>query len=236
VDAGLRFESLAQAGAASVFTPDLRGHGERPQRRGDVDYVDQLEDDLADLVSHVRERCPRARCIVGGHSSDGGLAVRFAGSRHRDLADGLLLLAPFLGHDAPTTRPGSGGWARPRIPRIVALSALDGLGIRSFQGTTVITFAMPEEVRDGTETLAYSDRLNAGLAPRSYRRDLADLRVPLLALVGADDEAFYTERFEPALAPFSQAEVAVIGGAGHLDLPGHPDATRSIVRWLARFA
>ena len=35
---------------AHVVVPDLRGHGAIPGRRGDVDYIGQLEDDLADLI------------------------------------------------------------------------------------------------------------------------------------------------------------------------------------------
>jgi non-heme chloroperoxidase len=43
--------AIADAGVANVYTPDLRGHGAAPLRRGDIDYVDQLEDDLVDLMA-----------------------------------------------------------------------------------------------------------------------------------------------------------------------------------------
>jgi len=104
-------ERLAGVGAAHVYTPDLRGHGVDPERRGDIDYVDQLEDDLVDLVGWVRERHAGGRIFVGGHSSGGGLALRFAGGGGE--ASGLVLLAPYLAHDAPTLRAGNsaGGWA-----------------------------------------------------------------------------------------------------------------------------
>ena len=73
-------EFISSEGLAQVYTPDLRGHGLTPERRGDVDYIDQLEDDLADFLAMVREDNPDAFFIVGGHSSGGGLAIRFAGS------------------------------------------------------------------------------------------------------------------------------------------------------------
>jgi len=226
--------SLAKRGAARVYTPDLRGHGSAPERRGDIDYVDQLEDDLADLAMHVGQRHPGTRVVIGGHSSGGGLALRFAGSPHGELADGYVLLAPFLGHDAPTTRPASGGWARPRVPVIVALSILNGFGITALNGSTAITFDMPEAVRDGTETLAYSFRLNTGYAPRDHAKDLAAVRVPLLGLIGADDEAFYPDKLGPTLtAHAAHAQIAVLTGVGHLDLPAAPETAERIASWLA---
>ena len=223
---------LAAAGAVRVYTPDLRGHGVAPARRGDIDYVDQLEDDLADLAAHARQRHPGTRLVIGGHSSGGGLAVRFAGSRHAEQADGFVLLAPYLGHDAPTARPDA-GWARPRVPLIVALAILNGAGITAANRLTAITFAMPEAVRDGSETFAYSYRLTTGFAPRDYRVDLAGLRVPLLALIGAEDEAFLPDRLAPALDFVDSARVEVIPGVAHLDLPAAPETAARIAGWLA---
>ncbi len=65
-------EFISSEGLAKVYTPNLRGHGQAPKRRGDVDYVGQLEDDLADLISMIREDNPHAMLIVGGHSSGAG--------------------------------------------------------------------------------------------------------------------------------------------------------------------
>ncbi|MFT7596992.1 MAG: hypothetical protein ACI8R4_004335, partial [Paracoccaceae bacterium] len=50
---GRQFKGLASAlqGHARVLVPSLRGHGRSPGRRGDVDYIGQLEDDLKDLIA-----------------------------------------------------------------------------------------------------------------------------------------------------------------------------------------
>ena len=40
---------LSSKGAAKVVLPNLRGHYMSGRRRGDVDYIGQLEDDLVDL-------------------------------------------------------------------------------------------------------------------------------------------------------------------------------------------
>lgn len=228
---------IAVSRAARVYTPDLRGHGASPVRRGDIDYIEQFEDDLADLVAEVRLRHPDTRIVVGGHSSGGGLALRFAGGAYRDLASGLVMLAPFLAHDAPTTRPDAGGWARPRLAVIIGLSILNGFGIRGLNGMTAITFAMPPELRDGTETLRYSFRLNTGFAPRDYASDLASAKGPILALIGAEDEAFVAEELEPSVRAHASGDtvVEVLPGVGHLDLPSAPATSAVTSRWLRGF-
>jgi alpha-beta hydrolase superfamily lysophospholipase len=225
-------EGLADGGAA-VYTPDLRGHGADPERRGDVDSIDQLEDDLADLVAWVRERHPGGALRIAGHSSGGGLALRFAGGAYGRRADGYALLAPFLAHDAPTMRGGSaGGWARARVGRIVLLSILNGFGVHAFDDSVVITFRMPEAVRDGTETLAYTHRLNVGYAPRSWAADLAAAPAPLLVLVGSLDEAFAADRFEAAIRGHApEAKVHLVEGATHLGLVGDPRTAEHLIAW-----
>jgi len=70
-------EALNEQLGYEVLIPDLRGHGPDPIRRGDLDYIGQFEDDLADLIETYRGK-ERPAYLVG-HSSGGGLAIRFAG-------------------------------------------------------------------------------------------------------------------------------------------------------------
>lgn len=224
---------IAASGTAQVYTPDLRGHGSSPARRGDIDYVDQFEDDLADLITHIRESNPGARIFVGGHSSGGGLALRLAGSRHGSECAGFVLLSPFLRHDAPTTRSNAGGWAKPKILRIVALAILNAMGVSRFDDTVVIEFSMPEEVRDGTETLAYTHRLNTGLAPRHYESDLETIKTPLLVLVGGDDEAFIAEKFPETVSRHApDAVVEIVADASHMGIVVGEASVEILIRWL----
>jgi len=108
-------EFISSDGLAQVYTPDLRGHGHKPERRGDIDYIDQLEDDLSDFVAMVRRDNPGSVLVMSGHSSGGGLAIRFGGSKYGQKADAYMLLSPWLKYDAPTIRPNGGG-GRCRIP------------------------------------------------------------------------------------------------------------------------
>lgn len=231
-------EALSENGAAHILAPDLRGHGFAPEQRGDVNYIGQLEDDVADLIIIAKERFPQASIIVGGHSSGGGLVIRFAGGAHGDLADGYLLLAPFLKHNAPTTRPNSGGWARPLTRRLIGLSMLNNIGIRWFNGLTVIQFNMPQSVLDGplegSATTAYSYRLNASFAPRpKYGRDLAAMQQPFLLIAGLEDESFITEQYEPTLSAHTDAgEYVLLPDTGHIDLLTTPQLASIVTDWL----
>ena len=89
--------------------------------RGDIGYVGQLEDDLADFVAVVRKTNPSVPLTLIGHSAGGGFALRVAASPIQNLFGRTVLLAPYLGYKAPTNRPNSGGWANADIPRFIGL-------------------------------------------------------------------------------------------------------------------
>ena len=226
---------ISSSGVARVWTPDVRGHGSSPERRGDIDYIDQLEDDVADLSSLIRSMNPRGALVIGGHSSGGGLAIRLAGGSYGGIADGYLLLAPFLQYDAPTVRPDAGGWAMPKTSRIVGLNVLNALGILRFNDVTALEFNLPPVNRTGNETLSYSYRLMTGFNPRNYVSDLQALEKPTLVLVGTDDESMYAEEFSVVFDAFApHAHVELVPGATHLGLTVDAGVASLIVEWLER--
>lgn len=234
---GGQFSGLARrlSGKATALVPDLRGHGASPERRGDVDYIGQMEDDLADLI--LASRKPDQKVVLLGHSSGGGLVIRFAGGTHRSLIDGAVLLAPFVHHAAPTTRKNSGGWAHPLLRRIIGLSMLNTFRIHALDHLTAIQFAMPQVVLDGplghTATTQYSWRLNVGFAPRSnYKADIAKLPRFLL-VAGAEDEAFVAGEYEPLFsAQNPDGQYRLVPGAGHLDIVDAQPTVEAITSFL----
>lgn len=227
--------AIAENGAADVVLPDLRGHGAKPEQRGDIGYVGQFEDDLADLIEIVRK--PGQKLVIGGHSSGGGLAIRFAGGAYGDEADAAVLLAPYLHYKAPTVRPNSGGWALPLTRRIIGLAMLNNVGIRVLNGLPAIQFAFPQSVLDGpvghTATAAYSFRLNTSYAPRDdYKADIAALP-PFLLVAGREDEAFFADRYEPVMSEANPAgRYAILDGLSHLGVMDAPQTAETIRRFL----
>lgn len=234
---GMQFGGLARALSplAEVLVPDLRGHGALPGRRGDVDYIGQFEDDLADLIQAYRK--PGQKVVLLGHSSGGGLVVRMAGGAHGALLDGAVLLAPFLKYNAPTTRPNSGGWAHVLTRRMIGLSMLNMVRLRMLNHLTVIQFAMPQTVLDGplghTATGAYSFRLNTSFAPRNdYLADVAALPSFLL-IAGDQDEAFVAHGYAPLMQDVTNTgEYVVVPGVSHLDIVNDPNALDLIQDFL----
>lgn len=218
---------------ASVYTPDLRGHGRNPFKRGDISYINQLEDDLADFIEHIKKKDPDIKIIIGGHSSGGGLALRFAGSDYGSVADAYLLLSPFLKYNAPTIRRNSGGWASPHMARIIGLSMLNNLGITLLNKLNVIDFNMPLSYRDGTETLSYSFRLNTGFAPRNYKKDLVKIKQKLFVAVGSADESFIADAFKPEIIKYKKdATITVLEGMTHMGIVMGEEIRPVIKAWI----
>jgi alpha-beta hydrolase superfamily lysophospholipase len=171
---GGTIHALSRALAArgvETFAVDMRGHG-ASGTRGDIVYVGQLEDDLADFVAVLRKTVPSAPLILIGHSAGGAFALRVAGSPIQNLFARTVMLAPYLGHDAPSTRPSSGGWASADIPRILGLMALREFGVTCFEGLPVLALSVPPN-SENTLVATYSDRLMRNFAVHDdFRRDL----------------------------------------------------------------
>jgi alpha-beta hydrolase superfamily lysophospholipase len=228
---------LSRSGAAKVVTPNLRGHYLSGRRRGDVDYIGQLEDDLRDLISALRSDGHGGPVTLGGHSSGGGLVIRFAGGAHADLVTGHLLLAPVI-PTSPAIRGGdAGGWSVLHTRRLFGLLALNALGIHGFDGLPIIAFNKPAQSWDGTETLSYSYRLNVSYHPRyDYAADIrAMVGKPLLLLVGADDEAVDGEALRTLFSADANGEawaVEVLPGVDHFGVFAAESSLARIGDWL----
>jgi len=226
--------ALSDAGVAKVYLPNMRGHHLSGQRRGDVDYIGQLEDDLADLVAYIRGRGQRGSLVLGGHSSGGGLAIRVAGGKYGDMAAAYLLLSPVIPL-APTTRGGdAGGWAHLHRSRLFGLLMLNAVGITGLNGLPIIQFNKPEAFRDGTETLGYSYRLNVSFHPRyDYAADIKAVGDRFLLLAGDDDQANDPVAYED-IFPQTGAEPRVIRlpGIDHLGIFSAPSALSAVQNWF----
>jgi alpha-beta hydrolase superfamily lysophospholipase len=218
--------SALAARGVQTYAVDIRGHGASGSR-GDIAYLGQLEDDLADLVGEIRKRHPNAPLTLIGHSSGAGFALRVAGSPIQKLFDRTVLLAPYLGYDAPSSRPNSGGWAYADVPRFIALSLLRGLGMPFAEQLPVIAFAVPPNSADRL-TATYSYRLlrNFGASP-DYRRDLAAATLPVTIFAGAVDELIRADRLRDAVG--DRATVRIIDGVNHMGIVSDPRAVSVIV-------
>jgi len=220
--------ALAKAGVAAVAV-DTRGHGASGSR-GDIGYIGQLEDDLADLVAHLRADFPATRLTLVGHSSGGGFVLRVAASPLGARFDRFVLLAPYLGYRAPTNRPaeGPGLWAAPDIPRIVALTLLARFGVDWAQSLPAIAFANRPEAAMATVS-RYSFRLLIDYGPPEDWRAAfqgAASRIDLIA--GEADELMDAPAYRSAVAPLG-VRVTLLPGVDHMGVVYQPAALAAIV-------
>jgi alpha-beta hydrolase superfamily lysophospholipase len=220
--------SALAARGVETWAVDIRGHG-TSGTRGDIGYVGQLEDDLSDFVAVIRKTAPDAPLTLVGHSSGGGFALRVAGSPIQNLFARSVLLAPYLGYDAPTSRPASGGWANADIPRIVGLMALRAVGITCCEGLPVLAFAVPPNSRNNLVG-TYTDRLMRNFAVnRDFRRDLAQANGPITIISGAEDELMFADKYAEAVRDAKKpVDVKLIEGINHMGIVSVPKAVSVI--------
>jgi len=227
-------KTISDAGAAMVVLPNLRGHYQSGVRRGDVDYVGQLEDDLVDLIAFLRSREKNTSILLGGHSSGAGLAIRFAGGDHAAPVAGYLLLSPIIPTSSTLRNGDAGGWSVLHGRRLAGLILANALGIHGLNGLPILVFNKPVEFWDGTETLTYSYRLNTSYHPGpNYRADLAALPTRSLVVVGENDQAIDVDAMADLLArEASEIQVWRRPDLDHFDVFEDPGMLEEIATWL----
>ena len=233
---GVSLHTLAKALAAAgydVYVPDMRGHGDSG-KKGTIAYIGQLEDDLSDFLDAVQPAGPRT---LAGFSAGGGFALRFAGDSRQLVFDRYVLLAPFIHHRAPTTRPGAGGWVSVGVPRVVALTILNKLRITAFNYLPTVAYALSPEAA-AKLTPQYSYNLMKNFRPHdNYGADIRATRRPLEVLAGAADEAFRAEAFAGVFVEAGRVvPVTIVPAVGHIGLTLQPAAVAEIVAAVSEHA
>lgn len=225
---------LREVSGAAVVALDLRGHGQSEGIAGDVDYIGQYEDDVADVIAAIRAEKPDGRLILAGHSMGGGIALRFAQLPDAPSVDGYLLFAPHLGTNAPTmpapqpeTSNVAAAFTQLHVPRLIGLTMLNVVGIQALNQQDTLFFNLPD-----TTTHTYSYRAMVNTAPTEYGAALTAVNAPLLVVVGSHDEAFVAEQFPTAVSAYSDGEVHVVPEESHNSIVESATAMTIIQNWL----
>jgi pimeloyl-ACP methyl ester carboxylesterase len=216
------------AAGATVYAPDLRGHG-GSGKRGDIDYIGQLDDDLVGLIATIRPEHANAALTLVGFSGGGAFTIRIAGGPHGDLFKRYIVISPAIVYPSPLARPNAGGWATPYVPRIIGLIVLNMIGIHWFDGLDAIVFAIPP----GNENLTgvYSFRLTMNLGSDDYFGSLQRTKKPMALIAGGNDDQFYADRYAPTLQPAKpDLTVELVSGLDHVDMLVKPAALAALRR------
>jgi alpha-beta hydrolase superfamily lysophospholipase len=205
---------LQQQGV-TVYSLDMRGHGDSV-RKGDIEYIGQLEDDLEDFVHQILND---QHAILVGFSAGGGFVLRFAASSRQMLFSRYILLSPYMGYRSPTVKPENGQWAKLSLARFVGILLLGPLGERLFGHLPVITFATDPKIALYL-TSQYSFRLLRNFGPNlHYQLDIASVKQPLTVIVGENDELFDAHAFLSLFnALRNETKVKIVPEVGHITL------------------
>ena len=230
---------IAKRVAATGFTVvslDMRGHGESGTR-GDIAYIGQLDQDLEDLAAELRRQYPKVRFSLLGFSAGGGFALRVAAGKLDADLDRVVLLSPYLGYDAPSSRSAGSSalWANPDIPRFIAFGILNRLGIRCCEALPAMAFA----VAPGSEqyvTPQYSYRLLVNFAaPPDRAAAFRQLKMPATIIVGGADELMFPDKYADVVAGVRPLiEIKILPGLGHMDMLHMPAAMDAIAAEFAK--
>lgn len=226
---------LSNQNIMRVITPDLRGHGRNKGPKGDVDYIGQLDHDVEDVIAYAKKTYPNTKIVLGGHSSGGGMALRYVGNNKVSQPDALLLLAPYLGHDSPTVKPSSGDWVTVALKRWIGLEMINNLGITALNDLPVLIFNRPETWNDDLQVTSYSYRMAVNFAPNNYIDDIANISVPTLVLIGEKDESFYPEQFTPVFANAKHmVDTQIVQQANHMNIVDSSTSINLITTWKSQ--
>jgi non-heme chloroperoxidase len=229
-DDGAGLHPLAKAlrdAGASVYVPVLRGHGNFG-RSGDIDYIGQLEDDLADFVAVLRPLHPGSSFSLIGFSSGGGFVLRVIAAPDEKLFDRFIMISPALPPGSPTIRPDTGGWVSVAKPRIIVLALLNRLGVDWFNGLPIVAFATSPKAPNLTSVYSFRLAVDFG-APRDYLAGLGRSKKPAALLVGGSDELFFPDRFAPLLGSARpDMPITIVPGIGHIGMTVTPQGIAAV--------
>lgn len=225
---------------AEVWTLDLRGHGRSGGRVGDIDYLGQYEDDIADAIGRIRAVKPDGKLILAGHAIGGGMAMRYAqlpaapGGAPR--VDGYLLYAPHLGHGSPTNQANAlepaKGKTEPTIKlhtrRLIGLLMLNAVGIHAFDHLPTLFFNLPP----GAGVDRYSFRATRSIGPEDYRAALTADAKPMLVIVGSRDPFSLPAAFPDVVALHRNGTSLIVDGAGSMDVMTRAESLDAVKQWL----
>ena len=193
--------------------------------------MERIADDAAALLDHLGV----AKAVVGGCSMGGYAALAFV-RRHPQRLRGLVLQDTRAGADSEEAQGGpdgargeGAGRGRSRWPSPPSCRSSSARPRQREQQPLVA--ALRERIL-ATSPQAIADALHGLAARADSRPTLAEVRVPTLVLVGAEDVLTPPAESEAMAAAIPGARLEVVPRAGHLANLERPDAVNARARRL----
>lgn len=217
-----------------LVTLDLRGFGASQVTDG-VFTIDDLASDVHGLLGRIGHH----RCVLGGLSLGGYVALAYA-RRYGQQLRGLILA------DTRATADD----AEARESRLASIAAIEKQGAAALAAAMPSRLLAPGTVETRPELVAQLSGWIGDTDPRTLigaqkamanRNDATSilplLKVPTLVLVGEQDAVTPPEEAERMAASIADATVVKIPNAGHLSNLENPEAfNAAVAAFMARFA
>src|SRR5581483_2078339 len=223
----LRHQVAAFSATHRVIAPDLKGFGYSERVRAGLSGDDQVR-----MLHGLLRTLGVERATVVGHSMGGGIAMRFAAT-HPEMTEALVLVASVTGQERMQRVRLPKALLRPLMPVLSRVTA-HMLLRASYHDRSKLTPEAVEALLEPTRIRGSMDGLLAMLtAPRAPMPALSGVRCPVLLLWGAEDRVTPLKNAREIRARLPQAQLTVIGGAGHMVLEERPEETnRAIADFL----
>lgn len=203
-----------------VITPDLRGYGDSGVTPGKV-LLSCFADDIAALLDHLGIE----RAVVGGVSMGGQIAMEFF-RRHPQRVRALVL--------SDTSAPAETDEGRQFRNRLADRLLAEGMDTFAEEVIDKMlasynVAALPDVAAHVLGMMRSTDPRGAAAALRGraehpdYRETLADVSVPVLIVVGADDVYTPLSDAQEIQRHAAHARLTVIDQAGHLPCAEQPE-------------
>ena len=183
-----RYDHVARVLAScglTVACPDLRGHGQSPGLRGDIERFEQYLDDLTAITDHVfSPRVPSKGVVVFGHSFGGLVALHWAARRPQDIRC-LVIQSPLLGvgFHVPRWKEYAAAVLARWFPRLTLPGGVNPAWL-SHDPTVVDGYRHDPLVHDQVSLRGYGMIRRAMSQARAFA---GQITVPVLLLYGSED-------------------------------------------------
>jgi alpha-beta hydrolase superfamily lysophospholipase len=233
-DYGDRYADFARTLAEhgyEVWAVDLRGHGDSTGRRVWVEAFDEYVDDVELVMKRARLALPGKPVFLFGHSMGGAVATIYALNRTPE-PSGLLLSGAAL----KTTASGGQVVAVKLFSALAPLLALFELDDSKFSRDASVVAAMKKDplIYDGAAPVRTAAQVLTAI--ERIEGHCQELRVPLLAMHGSDDEVTPPEGSKAlvACARSQDKTFKSYDGLYHdlLHEPEKAQVTADVLQWL----
>lgn len=241
-----RYANIAKVLNQQGFSACLinwRGHGASEGRLGTVDYIGQLEDDLADFISHYQQISEQP-LVLAGHSAGAVICLRYIDKYGCNEISGVNFIAPAINGPLETVRykHASAKWqykvsyfraAKPALPAPEkAMAYAPSLKVLPFIIAKLVPFMRHKPILNfpANERIAklegrvlrYSYNLMLSCDINDYPSAFNKISVPVLLLCGQYDEVVHPNLLETVfhwhLSPTLNKEMIVLKKVNHIQV------------------